>query len=29
MQPDIILWTGDSASHNMIKMTEEKLIETI
>lgn len=29
LKPDIILWTGDSASHAMIQMTEETILETV
>ena len=29
LKPDLILWTGDSASHDITGMTEESLIETL
>ena len=29
MKPDLILWTGDSVSHDMEEMTEERVIETL
>lgn len=29
MAPDLILWTGDSVSHDMQHMTEEKVILTL
>ena len=29
LKPDLILWTGDSASHDITGMTEDRLIETL
>ena len=29
MAPDLILWTGDSVSHDMQHMTEETILETL
>lgn len=28
-QPDLILWTGDSVSHDMAYMTREKVLQTL